>query len=224
MGEVAVLEAVGEAGGGEGEAEGEAEGGVEGEAVGEVESEAVGEARVESLVGDAGEAVVVVAGASDALGAPGGGAAHRGRLLEGDADAAARGVFDGLPGHAVEQVAPQAATERPEGSKMGAGARATHPSDRRTWHRSTRRTMEGGIVWTACGSGMGGCGGSCVCLRARSTSVKDQGRKCLGRDQGRKCSGKDQGRNCSRKDKGRNCSGKDQGRNALAFYAQHVQC
>ena len=30
------------------------------------------------------------------VGAPGGGVAHRGRLLEGDADAAARGVFDGL--------------------------------------------------------------------------------------------------------------------------------
>ena len=27
---------------------------------------------------------------------PGGGVAHRGRLLEGDADAAAHGVFDGL--------------------------------------------------------------------------------------------------------------------------------
>eukprot|EP00964_Phaeocystis_antarctica_P012336 scaffold6811_cov55-Phaeocystis_antarctica.AAC.2 len=65
------------------------------------------------------------------MGTPGGGVAHRGRLLEGDADAAARGVFDGLS----------------QGGEMGAGARATHPSDRRTWPRSTRRTIEGSIAW-----------------------------------------------------------------------------
>ena len=63
--------------------------------------EAVGEARAESLVGGAGEAVVSVAGESGEsgesdVGTPGGGVAHRGRLLEGDADAAARGIFDGL--------------------------------------------------------------------------------------------------------------------------------
>ena len=38
------------------------------------------------------------------VGTPGGGVAHRGRLLEGDADAAARGIFDGLFGLGVEAV------------------------------------------------------------------------------------------------------------------------
>ena len=71
--------------------------------------EAVGETRAESLVGDAGEAVVGVAGESGEsgesdVGTPGGGVAHRGRLLEGDADAAARGVFDSLFGLVVEVV------------------------------------------------------------------------------------------------------------------------
>ena len=51
--------------------------------------EAVGEAWAESLFGDAGEAVVGVAGESSrsGVGTPGGGVAHRDRLLEGDADA-----------------------------------------------------------------------------------------------------------------------------------------
>ena len=96
--------------------------------------EVVGEARAESLVGDVGEAVVGVAGESSepGVGTPGSGVAHRGRLLECDIDAAARGVFDGLLGLVVEVVAPQAVTERSQGAEMGAGARATHPSDRRT--------------------------------------------------------------------------------------------
>ena len=44
---------------------------------------AVGEARAESLVGDAGEALVGVAGESSEsdVGTPGNGMAHRGRLL-----------------------------------------------------------------------------------------------------------------------------------------------
>ena len=56
--------------------------------------------------GDAGEAVVGVAGESGEIGAgtPGGGMAHRGRLLECDADTAAGGVFDGLFGLGVEVV------------------------------------------------------------------------------------------------------------------------
>ena len=111
--------------------------------------EAVGKAAL--LVGDAGEAVVGVAGESGELGesgvgAPGGGVAHCGRLLEGDADAATRGVFDGLFGLVVEAVVLQVTTWRSQGSEVSAGARATHPSDRRTWPRSTRRTIEGGIV------------------------------------------------------------------------------
>ena len=90
-----------------------------------------------------------VAGESG-VGTPGSGVAHRGRLLEGDADAAARDVSDGLHGLFVEAFVPQAVTGRSQGGEMGAGARATHPSDRRTWPRSTRRTMEGGIM---CGLG-----------------------------------------------------------------------
>ena len=68
--------------------------------------EVVGEARAESLVGDKSEAVVGVAGESvkSGVGTPGGGVAHRSRLLEGDADAAARGVFDGLFGLFVKIV------------------------------------------------------------------------------------------------------------------------
>jgi len=49
------------------------------------------------------------------VGTPGGGVAHRGRLLEGDADTAASGVFDGLFGLVVEVVALQAVTERLHG-------------------------------------------------------------------------------------------------------------
>ena len=64
---------------------------------------------VGSLVGDAGEAVVGVAGESvelgeSGMGAPGGGVAHRGSLLEFDADAAARSLFDGLYGLVAEVV------------------------------------------------------------------------------------------------------------------------
>ena len=97
----------------------------------------MGEAQAESLVGDAVEAVVDVVGESSVagepgVGTPGGGVAHRGRLLECDIDAAARGVFDGLLGLVVEVVVPQAVAERSQGAEMGAGARATQPSDRRT--------------------------------------------------------------------------------------------
>ena len=73
--------------------------------------------------------------------------AVRGCVLEGDAGAAARGVFDGLFGLVGEVVEPQAATGRSQRGEVGTGARATHPSDRRTWPRSTRRTMEGSIAW-----------------------------------------------------------------------------
>ena len=97
MGEVAVLEAVFEgalrAGGGMGEV--------------------MGEARVGSLVGDAGEAVV---GELGAPGASGGGVAHRGRLLENDEDAAARGVYDRLFGLVGKAVFPQTVSEEQSGS------------------------------------------------------------------------------------------------------------
>ena len=68
--------------------------------------------------------------------------AHRGRLLEGDADADARGVFDGLFSPLVQAVVLQAVMGRSQEGEMGMGARATHPSDRRTRH-----TMEGSIAW-----------------------------------------------------------------------------
>ena len=71
----------------------------------------LGEARAGLLVGDAGEAVVGVAGES-CVGSPGGGVAHHSRLLPGDADAAARGVFDRLLDPVVEIVVLQAATGR----------------------------------------------------------------------------------------------------------------
>jgi len=77
--------------------------------------EVVGEAWAESLLEDVGEAVVGVAGESIGSGVctPGGGVAHRGRLLEGDADTAASGVFEGLFGLFVEVVVVlQAVTER----------------------------------------------------------------------------------------------------------------
>ena len=45
--------------------------------------------------------------------------AVRGCVLEGDADAAARGVFDGLFGLGVEAVVLQAATGRSQGDEVG---------------------------------------------------------------------------------------------------------
>ena len=90
--------------------------------------------------------------------------AHRGRLLAVDADAAARGVFDGLFGLVVEVVEQQAVAGRSRGGEMGAGARATHPSDSRTWPRSTRRTMGGCIAWGGNGEV---CASVCVCERVQ---------------------------------------------------------
>ena len=114
-----------------------------GEAVSKARAEAVSEARAQSLVG---EAVVGESGESgeSVVGTPGGGVAHRGHLLESDADAAAPGVFDGLFGFVIQiqVVAPQAATGRSQGGEIGGSTR-----DRRTWPRSTRRTMEGSIAW-----------------------------------------------------------------------------
>jgi hypothetical protein len=125
--------------------------------------------------------------------------AHRGRLLESDAGAAARGVFDGPLGLVVEVVGPQAVAERSQAGEMGAGARATHPSDRSTWLRSTRRTMEGGIAWMGMGKGR-------VRLRASAGSSVDQGRSVFGKGQMRECArkGTNEGM-CSERDKGRKC-------------------
>ena len=120
----------------------------------------VGEAVGEAVVGDAGEAVVGVVGESG-VGTRGGGVAHRGRFLELYTDTASRGVFDGPLGLVVEVIVLQAVAGRSQGGEMGAGARATHPSDRRTWPRSTRRTMEGGIAWMWRNGGR-----ECVCVCA----------------------------------------------------------
>ena len=64
-----------------------------------------------------------------------------GCVLDGDADAAACGVFNGLYGLVVEAVVPQAATGRLQGGEVGIREHAC-PPDRRT-----RRTIEGSIVW-----------------------------------------------------------------------------
>ena len=67
--------------------------------------------------------------------------AVRGCVLESDADAAARGVFNDLFGLVVEVVVLQAATGRSQGGEVGIREHAC-PPDRRT-----RRTIEGSIVW-----------------------------------------------------------------------------
>ena len=99
-----------------------------------------------------------VAGESG-VGTPGGGVAHRGRLLEGNADAAARGVFDGLFGLVVQAGVLQTVARTSQGAEMGAGARATHPSDRRTCPRGPR-----GARWTGASHGWGN-GEGCVHVR-----------------------------------------------------------
>ena len=94
--------------------------------------------------------------------------AHRGCVLELDIDTASRGVFDGPLGLVVEAIVLQAVAGRSQAGEMGAGARATHPSDRRTWPRSTRETMEGGIasMWR------NGEGSACACVRLRATAER----------------------------------------------------
>ena len=99
--------------------------------------------------------------------------AHCGRLLEGDADAAARRVFDGLFGLVVQVVVLQTVAGRSQGAEMGAGARATHPSDRRTWPRSMRRTMEGGIAW------VWKWGGERACAFASVGKLRGQSKECV---------------------------------------------
>ena len=102
------------------------------------------------------------------VGTPGGGVAHRGRLLKGDADAAGSGVFDGRLGLVVDVVVRavvvlQAVTERSQGSEMGAGAHAppTRPTrgpDVATVHAA----HDGGAASRGCGMEKG-----CVCACER---------------------------------------------------------
>ena len=91
----------------------------------------------------------------------------RGCVLEDYSDAAApRGFFDGLFGlvakgfgalTVAEASALQAATR---GGRKGArvGIRVIHPPNRRTWPRSTRRTIEGSITWMMNAGGVQGAG------------------------------------------------------------------
>ena len=72
---------------------------------------------------------------------------HRGRWLELDIDTASRGVFDGPFGLVVEVIVLQAVAGRSHRAQGGLNGHGTLPFDRRTWPRSTRRTMEGGIAW-----------------------------------------------------------------------------
>ena len=102
--------------------------------------------------------------------------------VEGDADAAARGVLDGLFGLVGEEVVLQAVTGRSQRGEMGAGARATHPSDRRTWPRSTRRTMEGGIAWMWRNVEGSACVCVCVCERLRKGSAGQARNVCSERN------------------------------------------
>ena len=72
---------------------------------------------------------------------------HHGRWLELDIDTASRGVFDGPFGLVVEVIVLQAVAGRSHRAQGGLNGHGTLPFDRRTWPRSTRRTMEGGIAW-----------------------------------------------------------------------------
>ena len=92
--------------------------------------DAMGEARVASLVGHAGKVVVV--GESGAP-ASGGGVAHRGHLLECDADAAARGVSDGLLVHISEAIFNQAVSEEQSGYGERAGVSMGIDTKANTW-------------------------------------------------------------------------------------------
>ena len=104
---------------------------------------------------------------------------------------------------------------------MGAGARATHPSDRRTWPRSTRRTMEGSIAWMWTGEGV------CVCLIvSECRKFCRQSKECVrkgtkegicSKGQRKECVWKGtQEKGCVRKGtKEGMCSQKDNGRNVF---------
>jgi hypothetical protein len=80
-----------------------------------------GESRVELLVGNASEAVVDGAGESRVESGAGAPQAVRGCVLEFDADAAARGISDGLLYLLVEAVVPQAARGGGGGGTRGGG-------------------------------------------------------------------------------------------------------
>ena len=108
------------------------------------------------------------------------------------------------------------------GAEMGAGARATHPSDRRTWPRSTQRTMEGsiacvGVEWKT---------GVCVfnCERVQEVLQAKQG-MCSERDERRKVFGKGQRKGtqegmCSLSDAGGNVQ-RNRGKSVRKYVSGH---
>ena len=108
------------------------------------------------------------------MGTPGGGVAHRGRLLERNADAAARGVSEDLFGLFVEAVAPQAVTGRVAGGLRWAREHA-RPS------RPTGGRGRGpcGAQWRAASRGCGNGEGS-VRVRLRVwESYAGQSKECV---------------------------------------------
>jgi len=104
---------------------------------------------------------------------------------------------------------------------MGAGARATHPSDRKTWPRSTRRTMEGSIAWIW--KKRGWRSGVCVCLRATAGSTPGQARNVFAKGT-RNVFGKGIEGMCAERDKGRDVFGKGQRKRYDPFLTRVRKC
>ena len=109
--------------------------------------------------------------------------AVHGCVLEGDADAAARSVFNDLFGLVIEVIVLQAATGRSQGVRGGyKGARVVRPPDKRT-----RRTIEGSIALVraqkACRK-QGAAGRKRKCVErglkreSRDYRIKVQGMRC----------------------------------------------
>ena len=86
--------------------------------------------------------------------------AHCGRLLEGDADAAARDVFDGLFGLVVEAVTPHAVTGRVAGGSGGRGS-TRDPAVRQEDEAAVHAAHDGGGHRVGVEMGRGAC--VCVC-------------------------------------------------------------
>ena len=117
-----------------------------------------------------------VAGESG-VGTPGGGVAHRGRLLEGDADAAARDVFDGLFGLVVEAVTPHAVTGRVAGGSGGRGS-TRDPAVRQEDEAAVHAAHDGGGHRVGVEMGRGACVCVCECgkvMRAKARNVFRKG-------------------------------------------------
>ena len=97
------------------------------------------------------------------MGTSGGGLAHRGRLLEGNADAAARGVSDGLHGLFVEAIVLQAVTGRVAGGWDGRGS-TRDPAVRKEDVAAVHAGHNGGRHRMGVEMGRGACVCVCECL------------------------------------------------------------